>query len=207
MKVAYKFSSIVLIMVLISGCVALITPDVKTDIVELKPGQYQLDPSHTSVMFKASHMGLSTYVGRFNEFDATLNFNSKDIAKLSLQALIDTASVDVNDEDLEDTLRNEDWFNVEKYPQAQFVSSSVTNQKDSSFTVNGSLTLAGKSVPLSLNAEYKGGAFNLLTGYHTIGFSASGKFKRSALGLDEYIPMIGDEITLEIHAEFQLVDG
>ena len=206
MKVAYKFSSIILMVTFISGCVALITPDVKTEIIELKPGQYQLDPSHTSVLFKANHMGLSTYVGRFNEFDATLNFDSKDVTKLSLQALIDTATVDVNDEDLEDTLKNEDWFNVEKYPQAQFVSSSVTNQQGSNFIVNGTLTLAGKSVPLSLNAKYQGGAFNLLTGYHTIGFSASGIFKRSALGLDEYIPMIGDEITLEIHAEFQLVD-
>lgn len=206
MNVLLKFSVLILVCSSLWSCVALITPKVERQVTELKPGQYRLDPSHTTVLFKASHLGLSTYVGRFNEFDASLNFNESALSQLSLQAQIMTGSVDVNDEDLEDTLKGSDWFNSTKFPKAEFTSESVSGVSGNEFVVNGKLTLAGKQIPLMLKAKYRGGAYNLLSGYHTIGFSAEGTFLRSALGLDEYIPMIGDEITLEIHAEFQLVD-
>lgn len=203
MRIIFHFSLILTLCIALSACVALITPEVRQDIAALKPGQYKLDPSHTSVVFKVSHMGLSTYVGRFNEFSASLSFDQQSLGDLSVQANINTASVDVNDEELEDTLKGSDWFKSADYPIAQFTSTKATNINGADFLLEGELTLAGKTIPLTLNARFNGGAFNMLTGFHTLGFEASGQFSRSALALDKYIPMIGDEISLEIHAEFQ----
>jgi polyisoprenoid-binding protein YceI len=41
-----------------------------------------------------------------------------------------------------------------------------------------------------------------MTGKYTIGFSAVGQIKRSDFGMDSYIPIVGDQIDLEVYAEF-----
>ena len=46
----------------------------------------------------------------------------------------------------------------------------------------------------------------MLTGFYTLGFSATGSIKRSDFGMDQYIPMVGDQVEIEIYAEFQKVD-
>ena len=49
------------------SCKALITPNSTTELYNLRPGNYSVDKSHTRVLFKLDHLGLSTYVGRFND--------------------------------------------------------------------------------------------------------------------------------------------
>jgi polyisoprenoid-binding protein YceI len=51
-------------------------------------------------------------------------------------------------------------------------------------------------------ATFNGGADNLLTGKYTLGFTATGSFKRSDYGMDSFAGIIGDEVNLEIFAEF-----
>jgi len=87
---------------LLSACVSLITPKVETDVVKLKAGQYSLDSSHATLLFKVQHLGLSTYVGRFNQFDASLEFDPQNIAAARLSAIIEIDSLDINDRDLKD---------------------------------------------------------------------------------------------------------
>jgi hypothetical protein len=57
--------------------------------------------------------------------------------------------------------------------------------------------------PMTLQASFNGGAFNVFSGKYTLGFRAEGVLRRSEFGLDEHLPAVGDEIELEIHAEFQ----
>ena len=89
---------------LLSACVSLITPKVESELVKLKAGQYSLDSSHATLLFKIQHLGLSTYVGRFNTFDASLEFDPDNIAASRLTALIEIDSLDINDTDLKDDL-------------------------------------------------------------------------------------------------------
>ncbi len=187
------------------GCSYLLTPSVEKQIENLESGEYQLDASHTTVLFKVSHMGLSTYVGRFNRFDASLDFDPLNIAQTRLDAYVETASVDVNNTDLEETLRGGSWFDAESFPRATLKTLSVepSDNDDAQFLFNAELTLLGVTKPIKLNATFNGGADNMLTGYYTLGFTATGAIKRSDFGMDSYIPMVGDEITIEIFAEFQ----
>ena len=60
---ASRFAVLLLVLWSLSACVAWLAPQVKTELVELRPGQYQLDKTHARLLFKIQHLGLSTYVG------------------------------------------------------------------------------------------------------------------------------------------------
>ncbi len=108
-QLSFKLFFLFLAALLLTSCGTLIKPKVKTGLIQLEKGSYKLDPSHVAVLFKINHMGLSTFVGRFNKVDASLEFDPKNIAAAKLSAVIDIASVDVNNADLEETLRGSSW--------------------------------------------------------------------------------------------------
>jgi len=187
----------------LSACGYLIKPTVKTGIVNLEPGSYQIDKQHTSLLFKVNHMGMSTLVGRFNKLDASLEFNPTHMENAKLSAVITIGSVDVNNGDLEETLRGSSWFDADKYPQALFKTTSVELVSESRAKFSGNLTLHGVTAPVVLDVIFNGGGENMLTGRYTLGFTAVTSFKRSQFGMDYLIPAVGDEVNIEVFAEFQ----
>ena len=186
----------------LSSCVSWLAPSVNADLATLETGQYKLDPNHAALIFKIQHLGLSTYLGRFNQFDASLRFDPQNISTSRLQALVDIPSIDVNNPDLADTLQGSDWFDSQQFPQAQFISQGVNPLADEQFEFYGQLTLHGVTRPVSFIARFHGGADNWMTGKYTLGFSATGTIKRSDFDMASYIPLVGDEVQLEIYAEF-----
>ena len=202
-SVFFKYSGLLLIALSLTACGYLIQARVKTGIVNLEKGNYKIDPAHTTVLFKINHMGMSTFVGRFDNVDASLEFDPKNMANAKLSAIITIASIDVNNKDLEETLRGSSWFNAEKFPQAFFktVSTQIIDESHTRFV--GDLTLHGITSPIEINVSFNGGGDNMLTGKYTIGFSATTSFKRSVFGVDYLIPAVADKVDVEIFAEFQ----
>ncbi len=188
---------------LLTGCGYLIKPKIKTGIVQLQPGSYQLDPRHTSVLFKINHFGFTDYVGRFNKMDAQLEFDPKNLAAAKLSALIDIASIDVNNSELEESLRGDSWFDAARYPQALFTTRSVQLVDAQSADFLGDLSLHGKVMPFVLHVHFNGGGNDILTGAYTLGFSARGQLSRSAFGISYLVPAIADTVNIEVFAEFQ----
>lgn len=199
----FYLAGVVSALLILSSCIALLTPRVEVDIAKLRAGQYSLDKSHASLLFKVPHMGLSSYVGRFNDFDASLDFDPEDIANAKLDAIIEIDSLDINDPGLKEDLMDGTWFDQPRYPQAVFSTLSVTPLSNSEFEFVGNLDWRGVINPISLVVTFHGGADNMLTGYYTLGFSAKGSFSRSDFGMDAYIPMVGDLVEIETYAEFQ----
>jgi polyisoprenoid-binding protein YceI len=197
-----KTCAAIFMALLLTSCGTLIKPHVKTGIVQLEKGSYKLDQTHVAVLFKINHMGLSTFVGRFNKVDATLEFDPNNIAAAKLSAVIDVASIDANNPDLEETLRGSSWLDAEKYPQAFFKTTSVSLLDQNSAVFTGELTLHGVTAPINLTVTFNGGASNMLTGFYTLGFSAASTFNRSTFGVDYLIPAIGDAVAIEVFAEF-----
>lgn len=185
------------------GCASFVRPNYTQELSELRPGDYSLDPEHAYVHFKVEHLGLSTVVGRFNSVDASLDFDPDALEELDLQGFIDITSIDMNNESLDDRLLGSDWFNAEKYAEASFQTTSISDIKGNEFVMSGDFTLRGVTRTLLLNATFKGGADNLLTGKYTLGFSATGSFLRSDHGMDSFLGLVSDEVFVEIHAEFQ----
>ncbi len=202
-QLSLKFFILFLAALLLTSCGTLIKPKVKTGLIQLEKGSYKLDPSHVAVLFKINHMGLSTFVGRFNKVDASLEFDPMNIAAAKLSAVIDIASVDVNNADLEETLRGSSWFDAEKYPQAFFKTTSVKVIDENTAEFSGDLNLHGVTAPISLKIHFNGGGNNMLTGSYTLGFSATSSINRSTFGMDYLVPAIADQVDLEVFAEFQ----
>jgi polyisoprenoid-binding protein YceI len=188
----------------LTACNRILTPDFQTEVTELRSGAYVLDPDHATLLWKINHLGFSTYIGRFNDMQASLDFDPENIENSSLEVIIETASLDVNNEEFAEQLRGEDWFNVEAFPQAVFRSTRLVETIDEdSFVFEGELTMKGTTAPLLLNVNFNGGGRNFLTRSYTLGFTADATFNRSDWGFDRFTSFgVGDEIELEIHVEF-----
>lgn len=193
----------VLFVVSLAGCASLIRPNYSQTLAELRSGDYALDPEHAYLLFRIEHLGLSTVVGRFNSVQASLDFDPQSLESLTLDGVVDVASIDLNNESLERRLKGRDWFDVDNYPQAVFKTLSVLPGEGNEFVIDGELTLLGNSQTVRLDAVFKGGADNLLTGKYTVGFAASGSFLRSDFGLDGMAALVADEVFLDINGEFQ----
>ena len=185
------------------GCLGLVRPNFESDIVNLRPGNYSLDPDHTFVIFRIDHLGLSKVIGRFNEVEANLDFDPDNIEAMQLDGRIATASIDVGNPEFDAQLRSAGWLASEQYPNARFVTEEVLVGTDGNLTILGQFTLRGVTQPLQFEARFNGGADNILTGKYTLGFEAKGVLSRKSYGIDDFAALVGDSIEIEIQAEFQ----
>ncbi|KLN58914.1 hypothetical protein WH96_20390 [Kiloniella spongiae] len=174
----------------------------KTQISEWREGAYQLDPDHTSLIFSLNHLGFSDYYGRFNTIEASLDFDPQKPEATKLFAKVDTQSLDVNNESFETELGGSSWFDSKSYPFAYLESTEIIPVSDTEAEMRGSLTIKGITAPISMVIKFNGGAVNFLTGKYTLGFFATGTIKRSNYNIADLVPAIGDEVTLQISAEF-----
>ncbi len=197
-----RVGGIVFAVLLVSGCGSLLQPDVSADRAALRAGDYSLDKTHAVLLWKVDHLGYSKYVGRFNDFDASLSYDPDDPSAAEVSVIVQTASIDVNFPDFENDLRGGSWFNTEQFPEAIFESTSVTLDDAGQGTISGDFTLLGVTRPVTFEVIFNGGARNPLTQKYTVGFEVNGVIKRSEFGMNNLLPAVGDDVELEMHAEF-----
>lgn len=192
---------------------ALVRPNFETRTADLRAGEYLLDPAHSFLLFKIGHLELATYVGRFNRFDATLDFDSKNPSNSRLDAVVYLESLDINDPELEQTLSGSKWLDSKEFPEARFKTQSIVLPDSSAsettrplLAITGDLTFRGVTHPIVLEGYFNGGADNLLTGKYTLGFTARANFSRSLFGMTDFSGLIGDKVEIEVFAEFQRLD-
>ena len=185
-----------------SVAAALLRPDVSTEITKVKAGDYALDPAHASVLFRINHLGFSTYVGRFETFDASLTGDAADPANAAVEAVIDMASLNVANDSFAAELMGPDWFDAAAFPQAVFRSTSVEMTGDAAAKVTGDLTLHGVTAPVTLDVTFNGAAYDRLRGAHVAGFSAVTTIDRTVFGVSKFSGLVTDAVDIEIQAEF-----
>ena len=192
---------------LMSACAStlapLVAPNVDTDANALEEGAYRLDRDHAALTFRVDHLGFSDYVGRFERFDATLDFDPEQPEAARVEAIIQMTSLDVANDEFAETLKGPQWFHTARYPEALFVSTAIEITGDNTGIMTGDLTLRGKTAPVSLNVVFNGGARDRLRrGAYIVGFSAVGAFDRTVFDVDRFSGVVGDEVTIAIEAEF-----
>lgn len=187
---------------LLTACASLLMPSADRTLAELPPGDYRLDPAHTRILFKIDHLGISSYIGRLNHADASLTFDPSAPEQARLNATVDMHSLDVNDTDFAADLMSCNWLCAERFPEARFKTTGSTRVEGETLYVPGELFFRGHTHPLELVVILRGGVNNPLTGDYTLGFDAHLTFQRSEFGMDRYIPMVGDEVRIEIYTEF-----
>lgn len=161
--------------------------------------QYEIDPAHTSVTFKISHLDICWVQGRFNEVSGTATVDADNPAKSSFTLTIPIQSIDTNVEKRDEHLRSADFFDVEKHPDLVFKSTAV-KQTDKGLEVTGDVTLHGVTKPLTF--ELTGGkSAEFPDGVHRIGYSAEFVLKRSDFDMKFMLGPVGDEVQVAISVE------
>ena len=173
---------------------------------------WTVDPMHSEIQFKVKHMVISTITGSFLEFSGKMQTQSEDKSNfensiISFEAKVE--SIDTGVEQRDEHLRSNDFFEAEKYPTISFTSTSFKkNGSDTSYDMEGDLTVKGITKPVSLKANYGGTAVDMY-GQTKIGFALEGKVNRQEFGLvwsattEEGAVIVSDDIRLV--AELQLV--
>ena len=111
----------------------------------LPVGTWRLDPTHSSASFAVKHMGVSTFRGRFEHFDASLSVSEDGAAELLGTVRAD--SIVVKDENLQAHLGAPDFFDTERYPELRFVSRSLRRDGEE-LIADGELTIKDQTHPV-----------------------------------------------------------
>ena len=169
---------------------------------------WAFDKAHTEIRFSWDHLGLSRKSGRFLDMDGTLEFSPTEPEQGQIDVSIRTASVATGVRELDDHLKSPDFFAATANPRITFKSTGVTKTGERAGEVNGNLTIAGVTKPVTLDVkwnftgEYPLSSINAAyQGKWVSGFSATTTIARSDFGLKRAIPLISDEIQITIEAE------
>ena len=112
---------------------------------------YAIDPTHTFATFEIQHFGTSTNRGRFDKKEGTVQLD-KAAKTGKVELTLDTASINTGTEAFNKHLQSKDFFNVAEFPTAKFVGDKFTFNGDKVAEISGTLTLLGKTNPVTLKA-------------------------------------------------------
>ncbi|MFT3968282.1 MAG: YceI family protein [Sphingobium sp.] len=176
----------------------------KPDPKRVVAGTYAADPSHTLVGWRVNHMGFNDYFGQFGDVKGTLILDPAAPGKAKLDVTIPIASLSTASAGLTKHLAGPDFFDTAKFPEARFVSTSVT-VKGTKAVVAGNLTIKGITRPVTLDASFVGAGKGVpqAGGKDTVGFHATGKVNRADYGIVYGLPLVPDPIQLDLTAAFE----
>lgn len=165
---------------------------------------YTFDPAHTTVIWKAEHLGFSHPHGLFSNVEGTLTLDEATPANSKVDVTIKTDNIATGIAKFDDHLKSKDFFNVKEFPAATFKSTKVEKTGDNTAKVTGDLTLLGVTKPVTLDVTLNKKGEHPMSKKPTVGFTATGTIKRSEFGLSYGVPNVGDDVPIMIEAEASL---
>lgn len=160
------------------------TPDAAARVIASSlptPGRYVVDPTHSAISLTIRHLVAARVRGRFTDFSGEVIVNEDQLASTT-NVSINVASIDTGVEDRDTHLRSADFFDVEQYPTATFVSKSVKAVSNGTFALDGELTIRGVAKPVTLDLVFGGEVVDPWGGVRAV-FSASATINREEFGL------------------------
>lgn len=143
---------------------------------------WELDKSHSNVMFTVDYMVISEVTGKFNQFDAKVTSNGDDFSNGNIDFTIDVNSIDTDNDRRDGHLKSDDFFNAEKYPQITFKGKSLNKVSDNKYKLTGDLTMRDNTKQVELDVLY-GGVIKDRNGNTRSGFKITGTINRFDYGL------------------------
>lgn len=170
-----------------------------------EPGDWRLDPVHTTVEFIARHLMVSKVRGQFHGVSGNIHV-SEDPLGSWVEVKIDPAGVETGDAKRDEHLRSPDFLDVERYPEITFRSTRVEGDNPRGFRLEGDLTVHGVTRPVTLDVEYLGWTTDPWGGRRA-GFSATTEVDREDFGLTWNVALetggvlVGKKVKLDFEIE------
>ena len=163
----------------------------ETTVRALPVGAFNVDPAHSSVGFEVKHLGIATVRGRFTVVSGTLTGGEEP----RLEGTVDLTSATTDDEQRDGHLASPDFFDVERFPQATFRSTSFEQLGDGTVRVVGDLTLKGVTREIELTGSVAGPATDPW-GNERVGLELAGVIDRNDFGVKWNAPLPGGGFVL-----------
>lgn len=170
--------------------------------------KWTLDPTHSELGFKIKHLMISNVSGAFTSFNVQTETEGDDFSKARVLASVEVASINTNNTQRDEHLRQADFFETTTHPSITFKSTRVERVDSDTFHVYGDLTIKETTRPVKLDVEYSGIAKDPW-GNVKAGFTLAGKINRKDFGISYNAAletggvMLGEEV--KINGEIQLV--
>jgi polyisoprenoid-binding protein YceI len=178
------------------------------DVTRVTAGTYKTDPGHTLIGWRVSHFGFNDYFGIFGDATGTLVLDPAKPNASTVDITIPIGKVTTASAGLTGHLLRAgkeggkaDFFGPAP-ADAKFVSTSVV-AKGTTAKITGNLTLNGITKPVVLDTTFSGAGNNPFNKKATVGFHATAVIKRSEFGISYAVPMISDDVTLDISVAFE----
>ena len=166
-----------------------------------------IDPSHSEIHFKVRHLMVSYVTGGFKQFNAEVETEDEDITTAKIKFTADVNSISTNNDQRDDHLKTNDFFDAENHPQLVFESEKLEKINEEEYRLYGTLTIKGASKKVILNVEF-GGETQDPWGNTRTGFGITGRINRKDFGINFGAVsetgglLLGDEIKIIANAEF-----
>jgi polyisoprenoid-binding protein YceI len=170
---------------------------------QLPTGTWTLDKTHSSAGFAVKHMVVATFRGRFEDVDASLEVGEDGEARLV--GVVRADSIVVKDENLAAHLGSPEFFDVERYPEIRFESTSIRRDGDE-LTVDGELTIKDHTHPVQGRGTIAD-PHEDIGGNTKLGIALETELDRTEFGLNWNAPLpkggvaLADEVTLQVELE------
>ena len=174
----------------------------------LQAATWEADPAHSSVAFNLKHMMIANVHGSFGKFIATVNYDEKDITKSTIEATIEVASINTDNEQRDTHLKSPDFFDAAKSPTITFVSKHIHKMADGlGLLITGDLTMHGVTKEITLTAVRPSEPVIDPWGGTRIAISATTKINRTDFGivwnktLESGGVLVGTDVNITIEIE------
>ena len=176
----------------------------KISYIPIPAGDYKIDPAHTVIGFSIRHNEITLVTGRFKEFTGAIHYDPKDVTKSSVEFKAKVESIDTGVEARDKHLRTADFFEVAKYPEMTFKSTSIA-RKGKGYILTGDLTLKGVTKQISLPFTITG-AIKDARGNTRIGIAAQTTIDRRDYGITwgQALPGGGFNVGHDVMIDLQL---
>jgi polyisoprenoid-binding protein YceI len=164
--------------------------------------EWQIDSAHANAQFTVRHMGISNVQGEFGKITGTMQLNEQDVTKSSVMATIDVNSLNTRNSFRDQDVKSDGYFDAAKFPSMTFQSRKITRVADGKLAMTGDLTLHGVTREVTFDVDGPTDAIKDPRGAMRRGASASAKIRRSDFGMTKGIPMVGDDVNIQLDLEF-----
>jgi polyisoprenoid-binding protein YceI len=111
--------------------------------------EWAVAPAKSAIKFSGVQVG-APFTGRFERFDAEVNFDPATPEAGHAVVLVDLASARTGDVQRDEALPQKDWFDVKSANQARFEATRFVDKGHGDYEAVGTLTIRGTSRPLTL---------------------------------------------------------
>lgn len=161
---------------------------------------FDTEGAHAFIQFRIPHLGYSWLYGRFNDFSGRFSYAEDSPNTAEVEVTIKTASIDSNHAERDKHLRDEDFLDVKRYPEATFKSTSFTENGDGTAVLKGDLTLRGITKPITIDVVHVGHGPDPWGGYRR-GFQGSTRFALRDFGIERDLGPASRDVEMILSVE------